>query len=42
MSPGQFIQIWTLHKNNELTITGMSMKTEVCQIRGQVSQDLLF
>ena len=42
MSPGHFIQIWTLHKNNELTITGMSMKTEVCQIRGQVSQDLRY
>ena len=41
MSQGQLIQIWTLHKKNGWTIIGMSMKTEVCQIRGQVSRNLL-
>ena len=40
MSSGQFILIWTLHKKNELMPIGMSTETEICQIRGRVSQDI--
>ena len=42
MSQDQLVQIWTLHKKNELMIIGTSMKTEVCQIRGQVSRNSLY
>ena len=40
MSSGQLIPIWTWHKTNELVTIGMSMETEICLIRGRISQDL--
>ena len=42
MSSDQLIQIWTLHKKNELMTIGMSTETGVCQIHGQASQDLRY
>ena len=36
----QLTQIWMAH--NELTTIGMSTETEVCQIHGQVSRDLVY
>ena len=39
MSSSQLVQIWTLHKKNELMTVGMSTEAEICQIRGRVSQD---
>ena len=34
-------QIWMWCKNNALTITGTSLRTRICQIRGQDSRNLL-
>ena len=42
MSPGQLVQIWRLLSKNEFLIIGMSIRTEICQIRGRVSQDIRY
>ena len=41
ISSGQLLQIWRLPKNESMTIW-MSTRTEICQIRGRVSQDLRY
>ena len=40
MSSRQLTPIWMYHKKNESMTIGMSTETEICQIRGRVSQDL--
>ena len=42
VSPGQLLQIWRLHKKNKCMTMWMSTRTEICQIRGQVLQDLRY
>ena len=42
MLPGQHILIWMCYKKRGLTIIGMSLRTEVCQILGQDSRSPLY
>ena len=42
MSPGQLMQIWRLYKERKFMTIRMSTRTEICQIRGRVSQDLRY
>ena len=40
--PLKYIDVVSKHKKNELMTIGMSTETEICQIRGRVSQDLQY
>ena len=42
MSPGQLMQIWRLYKKRKFMTIRMSTRTELCQIRERVSQDLRY